>query len=572
MGGGSKTVPAGKCLVHLSINTVDRQNLSTASWTVTATGKSYTAEADATGRADLLVDSGATYTATLTHQGNYYNDSPQTFVANSTGVIWCYFDLFQYPDVKTVVYVTTSDPGVTVTATSGSNTMTAVSGADSVAEFDGLATGSTWTFSIGRQTRTVVIDRLLIHVDMSARMPTINTVSFGMSFNSSTFSTDPKGCLTYTGGCAGFTPVSSPPSSLGRCGTLGSWDMNADGSSSNPLLDSCFYATFDAEGTLHQLLNPKDLTQIIALWDEDGGGGWRDASGTSAIQSENTMFCFPALFRKGTSSSVTIGTTSESGTAYGATIDGHTFQFEAIGVYEGYVNGTKLMSLSGKASSANIKRSTFRTYAAANPVKNGKAMLWNFHQWRDWWHLYLFAAKSFNGQVAIGQGGFTYNGSAGQGLCDKMGLWAGSSSTTSSTSTSVKALIENPWGYKFEFIDDFINNGAGTIYAGQSGIPTDAISAGKLNTVFPTASGWQKGLNSSGAFWGIGSGTGGSSTTHQCDYMWSTSTLDLYLGYVGGYSDYVSNGRAGSSYLNANSSLSYSYSNLGARLAFVFDL
>ncbi len=568
MGGGSKTVPAGKCLVHFSINTIDRQNLSTASWTVTATGKSYTAEADATGRADLLVDSGSTYTATLAHQGNYYNDSPQTFVANSTGVIWCYFDLFQYPDVKTVVYVTTSDPGVTVTATSGSNTMTAVSGTDSIAEFDGMATGSKWTFSAGGKFEIVVIDRLLIYVDLSVTTPTINTISFGMSFNSSTFSTDPKGCLTYTGGCAGFTPVSSPPSSFGKCGTLGSWDMSADGTSSNPLLDSCFYATFDADGALHQLLNPKDLTQIIGLWNEDKKG-WKRASGASAIQSENTMFCFPALFRKGTSSSVTIGTTSESGTAYGATIDGHTYQYEAIGVYEGYVNGSKLMSLSGKASSASITRPNFRTYAAANPVKNGKAMLWNFHQWRDWWHLYLFAAKSFNGQVAIGRGGFSYNGSTGQGLCDKLGLWAGATTTSVSASTSVKALIENPWGYKFEYIDDFVNVN-GTIYAGQNGNPTDDTSNKISTSIGTTGSGWQKGANTSGPWWGMPTGTGGSSTTYQCDYLWSsTGTL---LGYVGGYSVYVSNGFAGPSCLDASNSLSVSNSALGARLAFVFDL
>lgn len=559
MGGGSKTVPAGKCLAHLSLNTIDRQNLSTASWTVTAAGKSYTAEADATGRADILVDSGVTYTATLTHQGEYYNDAPQTFVANSTGVVWIYFDLFQYPDIKTVVQVYT-DAGTTVVGTSGSNSMSVVADSNGLAQFNGLATGSVWTFTANGDSVTVTIDRLLKVVEVG------KSIVFSMTFNTSAFATDPKGCLSYSDDCAGFSPVSSPPDALGACQT-GSWDMKENGSSSNPFLNKCFYATFDSSGNLHQRLNPKDLTQVIAVWDA-ATKKWIDTSGTSAITTENTMFCFPALYRKGSTSSVTIGNSAKSGVAYGATIDGHTYQYEAIGVYEGYVSGSKLMSISGKASSANVTRPNFRKYAAANTVKNGKAMLWNFHQWRDWWHLCLFATKDFNGQRAIGQGGFPYDGSTGQGLCNKMGLWAGSTSTSVSASTSVKALIENPWGYKYEFIDDFVNS-SGTIYAGQSGNPDDT-TAGKTSASFGIGSGWQSGLNSSGAFWGIRTGTGGSSTTYQCDYAWSTSSTAL--GFVGGSSGYVSDGRAGPSCLYARYSLDYSGSIGGARLAFVFDL
>ena len=568
LGGGTKSVPAGSCLLHLQLNTIDRANLSTASWTITATGKSYTATADASGRADVLVDSGSTYTVTLTHQGSYYNDAPQTVVATSTGVIWVYFDLFQYPDIKTVVQVITADAGMTVTATSGSNVMTATSDEDCIAEFDGLATGSSWTFTVGSKSETIVINNLLITVDLSYDAQTFNEVSFGMSFSQSTWASDPKGCLAYTGDCAGYTPVSTPPSSLGACTVLGSWSMNADGSSSNPLLASCFYATFDEDGYLHELLNPLNLAQRIGTW-YDAKSGWKKASGSSAIETENTMFCFPALYRKGDASSVTIGTTSASGTAYGATIGSHTYQYEAIGVYEGYVNGSKLMSLSGKPSSASITRPNFRTYAAANTVHNGKAMLWNMHQWRDWWHLALFAMKSWNSQVAVGQGGFTYNGSVGQGLCDAMGPFAGSTSTTASTSTSVKCLIENPWGYKWEFIDDFLNVN-GTLYAGQNATPDDTTSNKTSQSGFGTGSGWGSGCMTAGGSWGIPTGTSGSSTTYQCDYRYSGSST--YLGIVGASSANVSNGYAGASYLNANYSLSDSNGSKGARLAFVFDL
>jgi hypothetical protein len=559
-GGGNKTVPAGKCLLHLSINTIDRLNLGTASWTVTATGKSFTATADSTGRADLLVDSGLMYTVTLTHQGSYYNDDPQTVAATSTGVVWVYFDLFQYPDIKTVVQVYT-DAGTTVVGTSGSNSMSVVADNNGLAQFSGLATGSVWTFTANGASATVTIDRLLQSITVG------KSIVFSMAFNASTFATDPRGCLTYSDDCAGFTPVGSPPSALGACQTVGSWDMNEDGSSSNPYLNKCFYATFDSAGNLHQRLNPKDLTQVISVWNATSKK-WIDSSGSSAITTENTMFCFPALYRKGSANSVTIGDTAKSGVAYGATIDGHTYEYEAIGVYEGYVNGSKLMSLSGKASSANITRPTFRTYAAANTVKNGKAMVWNFHQWRDWWHLCLFAAKDFNGQRAIGQGGFPYKGSTGQGLCNKMGLWAGCTVASADASHSVKALIENPWGYKFEFIDDFVNI-QGWMYAGQNSKPTDDVN-NKVSMPLVTSSGWQKSAKTAGPWWGMPNNVGGSSTTYQCDYLLSAN--GTFLGGVGGYSDYVSLGYAGPSCLNAFASLSSSISSLGARLAFVFDL
>ena len=561
LGGGTKSVPAGSCLLHLQLNTIDRANLSTASWTITATGKSYTATADASGRADVLVDSGFTYTVTLTHEGEYYNDGPQSVVTTSTGVIWVYFDLFRYPDISTLVQVIT-DAGTTVTGVSGTNTMTVIADSDGLAEFEGMATGSVWTFTANEESKTVTIDRLFQTITIG------KSLVFKMSFNSTTFASDPLGCLVYAEDCVGFTPISSPPSSLGACQSLGSWDMESDGTSDNPFLKKCFYATFDSSGNLHQKLNPKDLTQVIATW-STAKDEWVDASGTSAITSENTMFCFPALYRKGDDTSVTIGDTSKAGVAYGATIDGHTYQYEAIGVYEGYVNGSKLMSLSGKVSTASITRPTFRTYAANNAVQNGKAMVWNFHQWRDWWHLVLFASKNWNSQVAVGQGGFTYNGSVGQGLCNSMGLWAGSTSTSASTSTSVKALIENPWGYKYEFIDDFVNVN-GTLYAGQNSTPDDTTSNKIVQSGFGSSSGWGSGCMTSGGFWGIPNGRAGSSTTYQCDYAYSGT--GTYLGIVGGGSGDVSDGLAGMSFLGANISLSVSGTNFGARLAFVFDL
>lgn len=569
LGGPEPEIAAGYTGVSLCMNTQDRENLGSASFRITNAGFDQTVAGDSTGRAFVTVPSSDTeYVVELTHGGEYSNDGPQRFIARSASHVGVFFDLhLDSGGASTIVRVLTNSAGTTITGTSGSDSVTAVSDSGGVAEFRGLPVGSTWTFTDGSKTEAVMMDRLLIIVDFTTVIPqVINEVSFGMSFNNSTFASDPAGCLVYTGGCAEFTPVSSPPSSLGPCSVLGSWDMNEDGSSSNPFLDSCFYATFDAEGNLHQRLNPKNLAQVIGMWDADRIG-WRPASGPSSIESENTMFCFPALYRSGNDTSVTIGTNAQSGTAYGATIDGHTYQYEAIGVYMGYVQDNKLMSLSGKVSSASITRPDFRTYAAANKVKNGKAIVWNFHQWRDWWHLYLFGAKSFNGQVAIGKGGFDYEGSVGQGLCNAMGLWAGSTSRAPSTATSVKALIENPWGYKSQFIDDFIASGG--IKVGQNSTPDDTTS-NKISGQSPSGSGWQGGHSSTGAFWGLCTTVNGNSSAYQCDYYRTASGVTL--GAVGGYSGDVLEDRAGPSCMDARGSLSSPGSSYGARLAFVFDL
>lgn len=545
------------------------QVTTSAGASVTATdqagGTDLTATADSSGIALVRgTQPGHTYTVTAT----------KDFSASATVEIEHLFQTVSLTGITAASLVVTTSAGASVVAKD----------TDTQEAFSGTATSGTVTLTVhlgrtynvtatlgnatGSGVATMSSASVAISISLT-RIPHIDEVSFKMSFSASTFNSDPKGCLTYSTGCSGFTPVSGPGSSLSACSVRGSWDMNADGTSSNLLLNSCFYATFDSSGNLHQRLNPWDLTQVIGLW-SDSAGGWIESSGSSSITTENTMFCFPALYRSGTEASVTIGTTSASGTAYGATIDGHTYDYVAIGVYEGYVQGSKLMSLSGKASSANITRPSFRAYAAANAVKNGHAMLWNFHQWRDWWHLYLFAAKSFNGQVAIGQGGFPSDGSTGQGLCNKMGLWAGSTSTTASTNTSVKALIENPWGYKCEFIDDFLNV-RGVIKVGQTSAPDDDQTSKTGSVTIGTDSGWQSNCATSGGFWGIPLSCNGSSSTCQCDYRWSNGS-STYLGVVGGLSDDVSDGSAGPSCLDAYGSLSGSNSYRGARLAFVFDL
>ena len=129
LGGPDTTLPAGKAGISLCVNTTDRLNLSTASFTVTASGFNQTVQADASGRAYIEVDAGKTYTVTLNHQGNYENDGPQTVIAESRMQYGVLFDLFYYPAASTVVRVHTK-AGATVTATRQSDSQQITATAD----------------------------------------------------------------------------------------------------------------------------------------------------------------------------------------------------------------------------------------------------------------------------------------------------------------------------------------------------------------------------------------------------------------------------------------------------------
>ncbi len=93
--GDNYIVPPNQTLIILQVMTWDRQNLSTASFTISATGYAETVTADSSGRAVKLVPSGASYIIHLTHSGNYLNDGDQTVVANSEEIAWVNFNLME---------------------------------------------------------------------------------------------------------------------------------------------------------------------------------------------------------------------------------------------------------------------------------------------------------------------------------------------------------------------------------------------------------------------------------------------------------------------------------------------
>lgn len=384
----------------------------------------------------------------------------------------------------------------------------------------------------------------------------------GITFNAATFKTDDAGCLAYADDLVGQTPVNNTATSLAKFTQEGYWAFDP---STGMDAERCFYATFTSAGVLHQLLNPYDLSKYIAVWNDSSKEWDYGQTGNSAITTENTMFCVPTYYRKGETGKITHSSKAGSGTAYAHTIDGHVYQYKAIGVYFGYNNGGKLMSISGVTATRSQTRATFRTQAAANTVRNGHAMVWNYHDWRMMFEKFIIRAKRFNGQK-LAQGGQSYS-TPTTGLTNALGPYAGNSS---GQSNAMKFLIENFWGCCYQFLDDVYCQNT-TMYVGQNSSPTDNSSNKTAISLPYNTTGFPGEIETSDIAWGMGHATGGSSTTGLCDYQDLAFGSQYPLVYVGGNSGYVSDGRAGPSCVYCND-LSLSTSNLGARLAFAFDL
>ncbi len=112
LGSGVEIVPAGKTLIKLQVLTSDRQTMGGAIFTISGGGSVVTETADASGRAEKLVDSGYTYTVSLNYatqnvnDTQYFNDEAQTVIANSAESVFVYFDLIS--DEQAEVYTNLS--------------------------------------------------------------------------------------------------------------------------------------------------------------------------------------------------------------------------------------------------------------------------------------------------------------------------------------------------------------------------------------------------------------------------------------------------------------------------------
>ena len=536
--------------------------------TATAGGKGYNANTNASGVATLSVRPGYDYTVTA---NNYSTNVVHVDASGGSTTL-----------VNATIVVKVTDPNkntsIAFTVKRGSEVHNGVVNASS-----GVGTASVTVYAVGSYTVSITAptggdaNEVSVTTVAGSSVTASITISYGftftMNYNASNFVSSPNNCLSYAGDCSGFTPVSGPGSSgstPAKCRNIGSWVMNADGTSSNNLLNKCFYATFTDAGVLHEKLNPQDLTKKIATWN-NSTKEWVSATGSSSITSENTMFCIPTMYVSSTTTSITLSS-KVGGKPFAHTIDNHVYQYMAIGVYPANGSSTRLKSISGATSTANISQADLVAGCRANTVQNGKAMLCNWFQWQLYRLLVLFSIRHFNSQEKIGQGGQTY-GAKTTGLMNAMGPFAGSSSTSTANTQGVKAFIENPWGHNWEYLGDFkyVSDG---LYAYQTSTqnPTSTTGGVKVDaspyslTSPRLASG---SISTEPETWGWGTGGGGSETTGGCDYQ-NLPNSGSPFGVVGGPSGYVSISGAGVSCLGWAEGIAFDGE--GGRLVFVFDL
>lgn len=369
--------------------------------------------------------------------------------------------------------------------------------------------------------------------------------TYTLNYDSSKMTSETESALSYADST--LEAISNSSTTLSSVTTTGSWGWEGE---YGPF--GSYYAVFDANGDMLGHLNPNNLTQ------------WADGTdASSTIKTCNVMWCLPTIYWSSTDTSVTLTNDPDAGgIAYAHTIDGTTYAYLGIGVYEGVVSDGKLMSTSGSTPTASTTRTAFRTYAAANSVTDGDAMLWNFYQYTLYKLCAYTVMADFDSQSTVGQGPVNTS-KKNTGLTDGMGPYAGN---VSAQTDSVKLFVENAWGSVWEFVDDVVVKDR-VVYAGQRGTVDDTVAnMENLGITLPSTNGYVSDIQTDARVWGMAKAVGGTATTGLTDYYYQNSGERLVIS--GGDWSYTSS--AGVGCADCYYSLSSSDSHIGARLAYVF--
>ena len=234
-----------------------------------------------------------------------------------------------------------------------------------------------------------------------------------------------------------------------------------------------------------------------------------------------------------------------------------------IGAYLGYVNGSKLYSISGQTPTGNKTLTHFRTSATAKG--NGYELL-SFYPLTLLQCLYLLLYKNRNSQTALGQGYTGGSSKRATGVTNSNSFNFGSTSKTS----AIKFLgIEDFWGNCYQWIDgfycnssyqlctyykNFTNTDSGTSpdYTLASGVSSNSSASGFITEIVGT---------NNGGF--IPKIAGGSSSTYYCDDHYLRPNYHVMFG---GY--YNQNANAGVFYFNIGVTYSSYNESLSARLLY----
>lgn len=229
-----------------------------------------------------------------------------------------------------------------------------------------------------------------------------------------------------------------------------------------------------------------------------------------------------------------------------------------LGVYDGYVSGNKLRSLSGKSPAVNITLTNFDTYGKANGTGYG---CMGYYQWLFIQVMYVLQFKgNLNSQSAVGYG--NCNGSIkNTGRSNTNGMIYGDNNVAKLFG------IEDAWGNIWQLVNNYYANINGHVTTTTDDTITDTnkytdtgLSSDANNNYYTDC----MGTSEAGFTLTYASTAYGSSTTYFCDE--GSFTLN-HTPYVGGYcgdSDY-----AGLFHFRVNTGRNSSNGYCGSRLGFL---
>lgn len=282
-----------------------------------------------------------------------------------------------------------------------------------------------------------------------------------------------------------------------------------------------------------------------------------------------------------------------------------------VSAYEVYKSGDKLVSVKGQLPTVNFNRTNGRTWARANGFDGEtKWNLYTYEEHRAICHLFLVEYATRNSQKAVNteltpegfrQGGLgsgcttgtaTINGAQTwsfmpTGSSDSLGSGSGEVTVTiqqpdqsgSNTSTITRKCnryrgIENPFGHVWKHTDDVISvysNGYRTWY---KSVKPDQFTTNKnasyksLCASTMVSSGYKTEIKATPTcdFFAM-SVSGGSETTHWCDYNWDNTDASEHCLLIGGNSDGSST--AGLFDLDSYNGVGHSAAGIGSRLTYL---
>lgn len=243
-----------------------------------------------------------------------------------------------------------------------------------------------------------------------------------------------------------------------------------------------------------------------------------------------------------------------------------------IGVYEAYNLDGVLVSQSDRIPTASQNIDVFRSQALAGNVDNynGTYQLWNWYQYTLYKEMATVIMGNTDSQYMMGPGKSSGSESNLTGLTDA------AYTKSADSSASVSLLLENAWGSVWEFVGDtsFANYvmKAGNALGGNSVVTNQVENKLTGTVIIPSGASrsWIESIYATSEAWGAPltitttTPTAGQGIN---DSMWSNTGNRLLL--VGG--PWVAGSSDGLSAFAANNGLGASYTQFGARLAYLTD-